>query len=569
MSPRRAQRGPRIGGFDHLIGFALCVAYVVVLLAGSRDLGMSRDESFYVVAAQDYAVWFRQLASDVDVAMEQEVIDAAWDYNHEHPGLAKSLFALSWLAHERWDVFPDDSTAFRFPGMVSAGLLLWLLYIFGARVFGRSAGLFAALAYALMPRPFYHAHLDCFDVPITLTVTLCIYAYWRSLRSPMWSLLFGVCFGLSLATKHNTWILPGIFFIHFIWMTIGVRAQRKAGEKLSHVSLRPWWLITMSTIGPVIFLATWPWLWNDTLERIGWYVRFHTGHEYYNIAYLGTTWFEPPFPVHYPFLMTVFTVSAVILVLAAIGLGLRARAMLPLRLARKLMPKAEARPDATYTDVLLVGALLAPMVVIALPSSPIFGGTKHWMPAYPFIALYAGLGFWRLSEYLKRWVRNHVESSRVQSASIGVLGAMLLAPSFVETVHSHPFGLSHYTLAAGGVPGAADLGLNRQFWGFTTGSLVDFFNEEMPDGGTVWLCDTTDVAWRMLQRDGLVPNNIRPSWNMARADYILVHHEEHFAEVDGQAWLAFGSAAPAKVLTYDGVPIISVYENPRRREERP
>ena len=108
--------------------------------------------------------------------------------------------------------------------------------------------------------------------------------------------------------------------------------------------------------------------------------------------------------------------------------------------------------------------------------------------------------------------------------------------------------------------------MNRQFWGFTTGSLVDYFNEEMPDGGTVWLCDTTDIAWRMLQRDGLIPANIRATGNLARADFVMVHYEHHFAEVDAQAWLAFGSAAPSKVLTYDGVPIITVYERPDRRQ---
>ena len=51
---------------------------------------------------------------------------------------------------------------------------------------------------------------------------------------------------------------------------------------------------------------------------------------------------------------------------------------------------------------------------------------------------------------------------------------------------------------------------------------------------------------------------------MASADFALVHHEAHFDEVDFQAWMAYGHVQPAYVLTYDGVPIISVYENPRR-----
>ncbi len=564
----RRALGPRIGAFDHLIGLMLCCAYVALLLAGSRDLGMSRDESFYVLAAQDYGAWFEELAEDPSTALTQESIDRGWDYNHEHPGFVKSMFALSWIAHQKWEIFPDDSSAFRFPGMLSAGLLLWLIYIFGSRVFGRSAGLFAAMAYALMPRPFYHAHLDCFDVPITLMITLAIYAYWRSLRSRLWVVGFGLAFGLALASKHNTWVLPGIFLIHFVWMVLGIRGQKRRGEPVpANISTRPWWMISMSTLGPLVFLGTWPWLWNDTLARLGWYIRFHTGHEYYNIAYLGETWFRPPFPIHYPFVMTLVTVSLVVLCLSVYGLAYRFRAAIPEPWARRFWPNGKAKPDASRTDVLLIGAMLAPVVVIALPSSPIFGATKHWMPAYPFLAMYAGLGFWRLAERLKVWARKWFKPARWrQTAATLALAIVLLAPSAADAVHSHPFGLSHYTFVAGGVPGAADMGMNRQFWGFTTGSLVDFFKEEMPDGGTVWLCDTTNIAWRMLQRDGLIPSNIRDTGNMARADFIMVHHEDHFAEVDAQAWLAFDSAAPAHVLTYDGVPIITVYENPRRRE---
>mgnify|MGYP001820430030 FL=1 len=37
---------------DHLVGAFLCVAYVVLLACTATELGMSRDESFYVHAAK-------------------------------------------------------------------------------------------------------------------------------------------------------------------------------------------------------------------------------------------------------------------------------------------------------------------------------------------------------------------------------------------------------------------------------------------------------------------------------------------------------------------------------------
>ena len=73
--------------------------------------------------------------------------------------------------------------AFRFPGMVLSALVLWIVYVFGARAHSRAVGLFAAFGYALLPNAFYHAHLDCFDGPIVSMLVLVTYCYWRSLTS--------------------------------------------------------------------------------------------------------------------------------------------------------------------------------------------------------------------------------------------------------------------------------------------------------------------------------------------------------------------------------------------------
>lgn len=545
---------------DHAIGFVLCAIYVAVLLVSSRNLGMSRDEGFYVVAAERYAEWFRILGEDRARAFETGTIDRIWNYNSEHPSLAKSLFALSYIAQEKWHVFPQQSMAYRFPAMVMAGLLLWLLYIFGARAHSRQAGLFAALAYALLPQPFYHAHLACFDIPITFFLTLVTYAYWRSLESKKWLPILGLTYGLALATKHNAWITPGVFLVHYVFTWVGERRARKRGEP-AIVSLIPWWLIAMAIMGPPIFIGSWPWLWHETSERIQGYVAFHTNHVHYNFDYLGTTYFQPPFPMHVAWLSTLFTVPFVTLLLAVIGIVLGARTLVPRRFASMV---SRAFADRRHTDLLWLGCAFAPLVVISLPGTPIFGGTKHWYPAFPFMCLFAGVA---LVEILRR-VGEHLPKKPAVTQALTVSSfVLLLAPALVETAHSHPFGLSFYAPIAGGTPGGADLGMNRQFWGFTTGSLVDYFKREMPNGGSVWICDTTWDAWRMLQRDGRLPENIRPAGDIVSADYAIVHHEQHFNEVDYEIWMSYGHVAPDYVLTYDGVPIISVYKrsNARRR----
>ncbi len=545
--------------WDGLLGFVLCAGYVALLVATESDLGPSRDESFYAIAAERYGTWFELLWREPAEALSREAIDRAWSYNHEHPGLVKGLFALSHLAMRHGVIFEQGILAVRFPAMLSAGLLLWLLYAWGRRLFGRLAGLSAALLMAAMPRFFYHAHLACFDVPIVTAITFVTYAYWRSLASIRWVPVVGIAYGLALGTKHNAWIVPGVLLVHWVWWRL---AAWRRGEEASWRQRMPWWLLSMATLGPLLFVGSWPWLWYDGWERFLWYARFHLQHVHYSIAYLGTTWWRPPFPWHYPFVMTALTVPATTLTAGSFALLSRARSWWPFPWPRSL---PGPRPDALRTDVLLLGSLLAPMVAIAWPSSPIFGGTKHWLTAYPFLALYAGEGVRRALEAAGR-TRRFTVLGVTRSLALGGLWGLLMAPAWVESAHAHPFGLSHYGPLAGGPPGAADLGMNRQFWGFTTGSVAPWVERALPRGGSLFLCDTTDKAWWMLQADGRAPMRVRSQWTMGRADLALIHHEDHFAEVEGQAWVAFGQVAPLHVLTYDGVPIVTVYGSERVRE---
>ena len=45
----------------------------------------------------------------------------------------------------------------------------------------------------------------------------------------------------------------------------------------------------------------------------------------------------------------------------------------------------------------------------------------------------------------------------------------------------------------------------------------------------------------------------------SEADFSIVHHELHMAEIDYNIWVEYQKATPAYVLVHDGVPIISVY----------
>jgi hypothetical protein len=62
----------RIGPRDHLLGALIGALYLAVLLGTSSQLGMSRDEGFYVTAAQRYGTWLEKLLESPAQAIEKD-----------------------------------------------------------------------------------------------------------------------------------------------------------------------------------------------------------------------------------------------------------------------------------------------------------------------------------------------------------------------------------------------------------------------------------------------------------------------------------------------------------------
>jgi 4-amino-4-deoxy-L-arabinose transferase-like glycosyltransferase len=344
----------------------------------------------------------------------------------------------------------------------------------------------AALSFALMPHVFFHAHLACFDVPITTMWTLCIYVYWRAqVRGGwIWPIVVGIVYGLTLETKHNAWILPIVFVSHFVITTL-VRIMGGGGKVRA-----PWALLAMATLGPLVFLALWPWMWHDTKPRIEEYLNFHLNHEYYNIEFLGKNYFNAPSPRSYMPLLIVTTVPAITILLFFVGgferIDHHARRLLSLA---KKVAVGEGEVDRWGVDALFALAFFAAIGPWVLAKTPIFGGTKHWMPAYPFLALFAGRGIDVVAGLMDRVIAGSRRAVRVAS-QVALVASVLIAPLAI-TAHSHPYGLSTYVPIAGGTPGGADLGLNRQFWGYTGQNALPWRDKNAPRGASVFIHDTT------------------------------------------------------------------------------
>lgn len=584
-----------------ILPLGLALATVMWMLAVEGGQGIGRDESQYFRAGERYWGWIESAWTNLvhghpGRAFGRAAVDGVWEDNHEHPALMKVLYGTSWRLFHTCDcagakrglhpipitgkhvtlpLFRRDSSAFRFPAILLAGLGVALVYWLARGLMRPTPAAIAAVLSVAQPHYFFHAKISCFDAPITVMAVLVAWSYWKSLRSPRWGILCGVFWGLALATKHNAWFFPVFLLAHYLWIRRGdFRRLRPPRVPLAFVS--------MAALGPLVLYLLWPWLWHAPIERTrGWVLR-HMQHEHYNFEYLGRNWNLPPtdprlklLRVTFPFVSTALTLP--VTTMALVGLG-------TVVLLRRRRAKAEGilveeapadvkpswlRPGIDVDrapGVFLALHIAGPIAMVALPSTPIFGGVKHFLPAMPFLCVVAGAGAAWLLSRASGWPR----SARARRWSPAALAVLLCAPAVAETQRSQPDGLGHYNLLAGGFAGGASIGMNRQFWGYSALPVLPWMIEHRPGSNRIYWHDVLHDAVVMYMRDGRLPLGMgdvgggEPA--VGQGDMSIIILEKHFTLYDGLAWQAAGTTRPSKVYTHEGVPFALVYE---RRKSPP
>ena len=189
----------------HGLAFGLAVCYLCVLVNTNSWVGIPRDESIYFYAADRFADWFEASTQGKIDALSPQSLERGFKFNREHPMLMKSLFGLSHrYLHQRWGWIDDGILAYRLPSMLLATLAIYLSVLLAFALGGFWTALSAGLFLMSMPRLFFHAHLACFDLPVTCMWLLICYAYLQALQSFRWVIYSGILLGLGLATKLNT-----------------------------------------------------------------------------------------------------------------------------------------------------------------------------------------------------------------------------------------------------------------------------------------------------------------------------------------------------------------------------
>jgi hypothetical protein len=595
---------------DQHVAWLLWGAAFLALFATQRAVGFVRDESVYFAAAESYAHWLRQLLTSPSIALTDAAIVRGWDFNHEHPALMKTLFGVSFLIFHEGLGWLSPAAAFRMPAFAVAAIIPSLLWLFGLRLFGRTAALFAAISFFLVPRQYFNAQLACFDMPVAAFWLLTVYAYWRAQETRRGWLLCGAAFALALCTKHNALFLPFVLAPFALWRAwtsssdhprarawalrlVGLYLAVAAGYGVLLLAIGPddflrrflllsphailfvamavgsVWILrelrvhreetfralaplaAMAVLGPVAFYAHWPYLWHHPVDRTAWYLAFHATHNHYAWLYLGQLLRGPPFPLAYVVVKTALTVPSSLFAPMVTGfVAVAGRGLLSLH------PSTRARvTPLSLGEGLVLANAVAAIAIISHPQVPHFGGVKHWFPSMPFLALLAGAAVSRGAALIG------ARLPRLPGWAPAVaLGALLCFPALIASARVHPYGTSYYSEAAGGIPGGASLGMQRQFWSNNVTGVLPWINEHAPQGARVYLHEVNGYSFRDYQRNGLLRADLVPTGGPNDAQIAAYQYHQEFREHELQIWNAFGTVQPVHGLYLDETPQVVVYQ---------
>ncbi|MEM2739735.1 MAG: glycosyltransferase family 39 protein [Candidatus Bathyarchaeia archaeon] len=314
------------------------------------------DEPIYVEAGRIYVDGFKRLDSSYDV----------WRFNAEHPPVAKLLIGLTQLSFH--DILGGDVHALylsaRIAPVIIGSLIPLSIYILGSPIYGETTCFITGLATALSPWMVYHSTLATLDIFASFFTTLSFLTLYYVKPENRMHILLGVFSGLAIGSKGTAIIcLAGILTYHVLIYIFE--------EERKHISKLLVKLTVSTAISILTFIAIWPWLWSNPLERGLWVLEYHASH----MARGHTTFYAGNVYTHVPPWVSIYIiyvknpVATTISVILYIGYTVKA-----------LIKRKHSRGDLLIISWLSGG-------IATYASFPIILGDHYILPLAPAIYL--------------------------------------------------------------------------------------------------------------------------------------------------------------------------------------
>jgi hypothetical protein len=499
------------------------------------------DEAEYFVRARNVVEWFRAFPN----ALSKEEIRAYWLFIHYaegHPaGFALPIAFGQWFASG----FLEPLTAARLGPITLFSVACAGVAVRLRNTYGTAAAIVTPIALLTFPRVFSEAHFATQDGQLT--------AWWlllwvmQSAPASGWgaTIALGVMLGFTTATKFTGWLA---------WVPT---AMSQVVQRNTAAVLR---LLVIVPIALLIFYIVNPPLWYEPMEGLK--DHFHRSLDRANTLnistrFLGRTYnVTNPLPWYNTLVWLLFVTPLPTLALGVVGLW-----------------HCLARPTAFSVTLMLHWMTL--MVVRALPGAPPHDGIRLFLPAFGFWCVFAGIGAQRVFDVTAAF---RAVSWRVALRAV-VAGAFVA--SAVNLARYYPQTLSHYSLIAGGLRGAADKGMEPAYWwDALDNDVLNWLNDRTGPDEALAFSAVFNVGqlrdWGRLRAQTVNPETSPFKWYVlqnrpamfSRTDRLLMDREKP-AYVKYAGRRRSGTAVPRDL----DVPLIAVfspeqYERARRRANR-
>jgi len=440
----------------------------------------------------------------------------------------------------------NDIDSYRVYGVLLASALVSLLYYWVKGKTNALSALVASFSLALYPLFFAESHFNTEkDIPETVFWSFLLYCVWKGIikKNPKLILLSGVFLGLALGTKFNVLfivfvIVPWILFV-LAKNNYGSSVKQLVKRIKTHKALLLSAMIA-PILGIIIFVALWPYLWQDPIGAltgvVGFYKTIGTTTNF-DIRYLGWGGMNT-----YPIQWIFYTTPIVILVLSGVGFVVSI-----VRLMRT--------HDNFYLLVLLW--LMVPILRVSLPGSNIYGGVRQIMEYVPALAILAGVGaHYMVSTIGRKW--------KVSSTAVSLVVVLAFVPLVFTMWRIHPNQNVYFNPLIGGLEGAKKEDIPS--WGNSFGAAYR--------QGVAWINENAESDAHVVYAHELIPNiptiwwrQDLVVWNVYRSGFLQSGEYAITLTYDGTKSRSYYDAylelfvEPSFTVDVDGVSILKVWHN--------